>query len=407
MPTFRAAWVLPIAQPPVRGGWVQVEGGRIVAVGEGPVSGDVRDLGPVALMPSLVNAHTHLELSVLRGQVPAAPSLVMWVRALLAARRAVSRPADGSPAPGPRAVELAIDEARTSGTGLVGDVSNTLATVECLARRRMPARVFHEVLGFSASETEAALLVQEARARVDRLGSLDETVRVSLAAHAPYSVSTALLQALRADLEAHPHDVSSVHLAESPEEGAFLMDGSGPWRTLLAELGAWPADWSPPALTPVRYLESLGVLDARLLAAHAVWCTADDLARLAAHGVTAVSCPRSNRHVGAGAPPLSAMYRAGVRVAFGTDSLASAPDLNLFTELAEAKRLAPDVSAGALLESATRQGARALGFGEEFGSLAPGWRASLIAVRLAEPASDPGEYLVSGIPPALVSWPAA
>jgi 5-methylthioadenosine/S-adenosylhomocysteine deaminase len=108
--------------------------------------------------------------------------------------------------------------------------------------------------------------------------------------------------------------------------------------------------------------------------------------------------------VGVGSPPLDAFYASGVSVAFGTDSLASAPDLNLFSELAEARRVAPRVPAARLLESATLSGARALGFGDDLGSIEAGKRAALIAVRVPEAVSDVEEYLVSGIDPGAVAW---
>src|SRR5204862_8230270 len=115
--------------------------------------------------------------------------------------------------------------------------------------------------------------------------------------------------------------------------------------------------------------------------------------RLRSRGVTMATGRRGNPHVGVGAPPLEAFYAMDVNVAFGTDSLASAPDLNLFSELAEARRLAPRVSARALVESATRQGALALGF-EEFGTIEEGKRAQVIAVRVPAGVDEVEEYLV-------------
>jgi cytosine/adenosine deaminase-related metal-dependent hydrolase len=140
------------------------------------------------------------------------------------------------------------------------------------------------------------------------------------------------------------------------------------------------------------------------VAVHGVQFEGDDLARLRALGGTVVSCPRSNRYVGVGDPPIEAFYAMGVKVAFGTDSLASVADLNLFAELARARALAPRVPARSLLESATWSGAAALGFGDELGTLEPGKRAMVIAVRVQEGSRDVEEYLVSGIEPDAVSW---
>ncbi len=120
--------------------------------------------------------------------------------------------------------------------------------------------------------------------------------------------------------------------------------------------------------------------------------------------MTVVACPRSNRYVGVGPPPIEAFYAMNVNVAFGTDSLASVEDLNLFAELAEARRIAPRVQARSLLESATRQGARALGFDDELGTIEEGKRAQLIAVRLPDGVNDVEEYLVGGIEPSAILW---
>jgi len=154
----------------------------------------------------------------------------------------------------------------------------------------------------------------------------------------------------------------------------------------------------------VAYLSDLAFLDRSVLVVHGVQFEGEDLSTLAALGLTIVSCPRSNEYVGVGAPPLEAFYAMDVDVAFGTDSLASAPDLNVFAELAEARRLAPRVPARRLLESATCIGARALGFENELGTIEPHKRASLIVVRLPDAVTDVEEYLVSGISPEAISW---
>jgi cytosine/adenosine deaminase-related metal-dependent hydrolase len=231
-----------------------------------------------------------------------------------------------------------------------------------------------------------------------------DAVRISLAPHAPYSVSPGLFAAIRADVDAHAPHLSSVHLAESAEEVEFIDRGTGPWRALLEGLGVWNPAWRAPRQSPVTYLEELAFLDGCVLAVHGVQLEGEDLARLRALRTTIVSCPRSNRHVGVGSPPLEAFYAMDVDVAFGTDSLASAPDLNVFSELLEARRVAPRVPARRLLESATLTGARALGFGDHFGSLDVGKTAAIIAVRVPDGVDDVEEYLVSGIGPEAITW---
>jgi cytosine/adenosine deaminase-related metal-dependent hydrolase len=196
-----------------------------------------------------------------------------------------------------------------------------------------------------------------------------------------------------------------VHLGETAEEVALLRDGTGEIRCVLEELRRWPPAWRPPGVGPVEYLANLGVLDPRMLVVHGVQFGPEDAARLRALGTPVVSCPRSNLHVGVGSPPLALMYATGVAVAFGTDSLASVSDLNLFAELHAARHVAPGVAAAQLLESATLTGARALGFGDRYGSIEAGKDASLIAVRIPDEAVDVEEYLVSGaVQPEHVRW---
>jgi len=376
---------------------ISIENARIVAVGDAVADG--RDLGHTAVMPALVNAHTHLELSYLRGRIPRTQKFLDWIRTVIAARRRYPDPADPEIV---NAARVAIGEAHATGTGLVGDVSNTLVTAPLLREASLPAQIFYELLRFNAADAES--MTNDARAKADAAAEPNDNVRVSLAPHAPYSVSPALFAAIRTDLDAHSGQVTSVHLGESPEETEFIRDGSGPWRVLLEELGVWTDAWHPPGTSPVAYLEQIGFLDRRVLAVHGVQFDGDDLDRLRTRDMTIVSCPRSNQYVGVGAPPLEAFYAMKVNVALGTDSLASAPDLNMFAELAEARRLAPRVPARTLLESATRRGAAALGFEDDYGTLEAGKRAQIIAVAVPPDVSDVEEYLVSGIEPSDIRW---
>lgn len=412
MKIYRAAWICPMVGSPIGGGWLLVRDHRIERVGapgERPPAAEIHDLGPVALLPGLVNAHTHLELSWLRGRVPPAATFVDWIKQLFVTRGGRSeRPGD------PKVVDAALAaarEARAAGTVAVGDISNSLATVGAIRDAGMTGLVFHELLGFNLTDGRA---VDETRAHRDLAAAVAaEHVRVSLAPHAPYSVSAELLYAIRAEVSRSRVPITSVHLGESPGEIEFLRDGSGPWPGILRMVGSHRDDWTPPGTGPVEYLDSLGVLDAHTLVVHGVQLDDAGLARLAAIGCTLVTCPRSNQWVGVGVPPIARFYASGVQVAVGTDSLASVEDLNLFSELKAMRWLAPSLPARRILESATLTGAQALGLGDEIGSLEPGKRAELLAVNLppgvADALSPDGveEYLVSGIEPRQLRWVAA
>ena len=401
MPYYRVAWLLPISQPPIRDAWLRTERGRIVAFGHSRpgdfTAPDEVDLGDVAVLPGLANAHTHLELSWMRERIPETSDFSEWLRTIIA----LKGEAAGRGAEVVRAIDDAVREARAFGTALVGDVTNTLATSRPLREHGMAGVVFYELLGFRSED--AGGVMEEAAAR---LGSEEASdwLRHTLAPHAPYSVSPALFGLIRAALQRDPFARSTVHLGESTAEIEFLANGTGPCRTGLERMGKWDHAWVTPRCNPVEYLNRMGFLDDRVLVVHGVQFGEDELKRLATAGSTLVTCPRGNVRTGAGEPPIEEFFESGVRVAVGTDSLASVPDLNLFAELAEMRRLAPAVPARALLESATINGARALGFESEFGTIDSGKRDALLAVELDGYVSNVEEYLVSGIDAARIGW---
>jgi cytosine/adenosine deaminase-related metal-dependent hydrolase len=393
---YRAAWVLPIAAPPIEDGWVAIDNGRIVSLGAAePPDGARGEIAyGSAILPGLVNAHTHLELSWMAGRVPPADSMGQWICALLALRR-------GNPpleAEQRAAIVAALAAARRSGTIALGDIGNSLLAAGVLAQARMRAVLFHELIGFGPGDARARALA----AAADVARAVRPPVAAGLAPHAPYSVSPDLFRAI-ADEAAARGWPSSVHLGESQEEVEFLLTGGGGIADTLRRLGVWNDAWLPPRVDPAEYLDRLGVLRPGLLAVHATQLTQPALARLAARGCVIVSCPRSNRWVGAGDPPLDDFYASGAAVAFGTDSLASAPDLDMFAELAAARTLST-VPAGKLLESATLTAARALRLDADLGSITAGKRAELIAVRIPEGIEDVEEYLVNGVQPVDIRW---
>jgi cytosine/adenosine deaminase-related metal-dependent hydrolase len=418
MKVVRAAWVCPIARAPIRDGWVAAAAGRVTAVG-GP--GDecpapAEDLGNVAVLPALVNAHTHLELSWLRGRVPPANTFVDWIKQLFLTRGGRERSDDAKVLD---AARQAAQEMRACGIGAVGDISNSLASVEPIRAARLSGVVFHELLGFNLPHGRSVADTRPLRRTAAALGG--DAVRVSVAPHAPYSVSPEMFCAIRDEVRQSSIPITSIHVGESEGEVEFLRDGSGPWPGILKWVGSERHDWTPPGVGPVEYLDGLGVLDRRTLVVHGVQLEDDALARLAQIGCTLVTCPRSNQWVGVGVPPVARFYASGVKVAVGTDSLASVDDLNLFSELKTMRWVAPRVPARELLDSATRIGAEALGLGDELGTIEVGKRAELIAVDLSEfnggregsgaagdggfaRVSDIEEYLVSGIRASQIAW---
>jgi cytosine/adenosine deaminase-related metal-dependent hydrolase len=335
------------------------------------------------LLPGLVNAHCHLELShlaVAREQAPA--GFVAWVEALVE-RRSRADPVDAR-----AATRAALAELTATGTVAVGDVSNALGHLDLLEASDLEAVVFYELLAWDPSRADGVL--DDARRRVAEATRSGVRTPVRLAAHAPHSVSPRLLRALA--LEGGP---AAIHLAESEEERRFLDGGDAQWSAFLVRRGLGHVSFAPPRTTPVRYLDGLGALPAGLVAAHCIHVDAEERALLARRGVFVAVCPRSNRSLAVGIPPVPEMLEAGVELCLGTDSLASAPSLDLLQDAAALRREFPSLEPAAIVRMATATGARALGL-DDLGVIAPGKRAALAFAPTAAPIDDPLEFLVSG-----------
>lgn len=374
-----AAWVLPISAPPIPDGGMAVEGDRIAAVGpfadlRRRFPGDVTDHGDALLLPGLVNAHTHLEWSFLRGDIGPRPDFVDWIREIT--ERRLSAPLEAVTA----AIAKAVEEVAATGAVAVGEILNnvnfnTTASAECLAAKGICGVGFVELLGFQGER--AAETLQAGRKALEMLRAHGSSLTFHLSPHAPYSVSPALFRLIRAQTERR-----TVHLAENEAEVRFLASGDGPWRDLLRERGRWDPSWSPPGVSPVRYLDDLGFLDGHTLAVHVVHVDDEGVAILRRRRTPVCLCPRSNARLNVGRAAGRRFFDAGLTVALGTDSLASNEDLDMFAEMRALRDQNPDLSAEEVVRAATLNGAEALGLEKDLGSLAPGKSARFIGVKV-------------------------
>jgi len=393
-----ARHLLPVSSPHVVDGAVAVDGGRIVAAGAraevvaAHPDAEVDDRGDAVLIPGLVNAHTHLELSWMAGKIPTGIDYVSWVRALIDLRAGEDELVARA------AAAQSIEAIAARGTVAVGDVANGTWIVPMLAGSRLHAVVFHEVYGFRPGDAETILgdLVDrlEAAGREPSLAGCAGRVRLVPAPHAPHTTSPSLLRALAGRAVAAGEPLS-IHVAESAAECRLLADGGGGMRDLLEERGQLEDGWQAPGRTPIGHLHHLGVLSERCLAVHCVHLDSQDHSLLQSTRATVVTCPRSNRRLGAGVTPVPELLREGIPIALGTDSLASSPDLDLLAEIAALRSDHPGLAPAAALRMATLNGARALGLDGELGSIEAGKRGSLVAVALASPGDDPLETVCS------------
>lgn len=371
----RAGWVIAAPGRVIRDGYVAVDGGRITGVGGGasfPRDLPVKDLGPGALAPLLVNAHTHLELSALAGKVPFDRGFQGWVRRLLEERTTAGPEALAAGA------EKGIENLAAGGCGVVADVSTLGITWEPLRSSGLAGTWFKEFLGSPVDGDETAMPASET------------FMRASLAGHAPHTTDPAWLRQLKETTRRSGRPFS-IHLDESVDEFDFITTGEGPWAAFLTERGIDFSGWALPAKGPVQYADRLGLLDAGTLAVHLIHARREEFDILRRRSVHVCLCPRSNRNLHGRLPDLPGMLAAGIAPCLGTDSLAGTESLSLFDEMAFCARAYPGVSPETILAMATLNGAAALGMGGHFGSLTPGKSAGMLYLPVT--ASTPSALL--------------
>lgn len=382
--TFTARWVFPVSGPPLFGGTVTVRGDRIESVNRWGVRTPDEDLGNVALIPGLVNAHTHLDLSGARGLIPPTTpdTFTDWLRGVIAYRRGRT----------PEQVEAdvadGVAECMRHGTTLIGDITAGGASWGVVTCEPVRAVLFWELIGLSAERFTAALdeCVAAAVSRPMR-GTLypeTPTCRWGWSPHAPYSVNHDVAPGLLA-VEG---EALAIHLAESPGELELLERRTGPFVSFLSDLGIWNPDAISAKLRDFLRLSHL-VKKPRLY----IHCNYLTPAFSLRPCQTIVYCPRTHAAFGHPPHPFRDFLARGVRVCLGTDSLASNPDLDILAEARFVHAKYPDFPGDALLRMVTLSGAEALGWADETGSLEAGKSADLVAVPLADEDGDPHELL--------------
>jgi len=400
---YVARMVLPINRAPLEHGALLIDKGRIVSVGpakrlmENCPEAHVVDFGNAVLLPPMVNAHTHLELTRFplwaerAGMAGPPASFVDWIQRLITVRR--GRPADEF-AP---SIAAGVSACLESGTAAVGDILSYFPARSAYGSAPLRGRVFYEALG--REPAKCRWMLEAIGQMVDEGGA--GWLSPAVSPHSPYSLSEEYLQQVCGFARRHGLPMM-VHLAESPDEVEFLRDSSGPIAEQLYPFVGWRGMVPPPqGVSPLQALQRAGGLHASTLLVHGVQLSDAEIATVGEVGSTVVLCPRSNARLEVGRAPLAKLRAAGINLAFGTDSMASVDSLSLWDEIAFARSVyGADADPTFLLDAATRGGAKALNIHGEIGALAPGYGVHFQVVRL------PGEvtggevldYLCSGVP---------
>ncbi len=370
---IRAKKILPITAPPIDNGAVVVQGRRIAAIGrESAVikkypAETVVDLGDRLVMPGLVNAHTHLELSHLRGKIGERREFFDWIIELVEARRRLGTKGLQ------QALRASLMEILTSGTTCIGDISATEAALPMLSKSGLRATVFLEALG--PDERKAEQVFKGLKARLAKLETLPDRVSVGVSPHSTYSVSPLLIKKIAEYTSENSLSVA-VHLSESKHENLYINGKASNIDGYMKHFG-WDRIKRKKARSPLGLLSRAGLEN--FAAAHCVHISGQDIKHMKSKDISAIFCPRSNYFLGVGKAPVEKMTQAGLNIAIGTDSLASNVNLNLWDEMRFAY-LVSRLPARNIIEMATINGARALGLEGITGSLTPGKEADIIAI---------------------------
>ena len=293
---------------------------------------NILDFDGMAIIPGLVNAHTHLELSALSGLFNeiSPGDYLGWVRKLMFKRNALSKEEIY------KAFADATKKCANDGTAIVGDVSNIplLKLSDDIDRGNLPWRyLFWEWIGFTV-ESIRQIPRKSSAYNVTSLDVTDGKIwvdRFSIVSHAVYSTSAYLIKKTKNWCKKRGR-IFSIHVGETEEERKLIEEGKGAWKEFLEELGKWDNGWKPPGTTPVKYLESLGVLDENTLLVHCLHLSPDDWDAIIKNKCTVCLCPRSNHKLGVGDIPALEILDRRIPFLIGTDSLASSPSLNMFEE---------------------------------------------------------------------------
>jgi aminodeoxyfutalosine deaminase len=366
---YSAPWVLPITSPAIQNGAVAVKDGRIEAVGPAAEiragCGDREEIRcHGVLMPALVNAHIHLELSYLTGikRPTVGQKMCVWIEDLILARGECRFTTEERE----HCRQLALRDQHRSGVVLLADIGNEPYLLSPDSPDLPLVLHFQEFLAPTRPATEAAKTALE---------GLPDSVAAT--AHAPYSTSPELVCVLK-NRSRRLDQIFSLHVAESSEEIEFLRSATGSFRDFLERRGAWDATFLPGGNDldgTVMYLQQLGVLDSKTLCVHCVHITENEISLLVEKDAHVCLCPGSNRFLRVGKAPVERMLRHGLLPGLGTDSIASNQTLDLWREMRILREEYPDLDPGKILEMATLGGAAALQCEDDFGSLSPRRRA--------------------------------
>ena len=390
MTIYEADWICPASSAPVRNGSLAVDNGRIVPLplgeaGARSASGEGHKFPGCAIIPGFVNAHAHLELTIMRGFLDEL-TFSEWIPKLTRAKyQQLSRDEMLASA------RLGCIEVLRAGVTCLGEVMDLGTAWEAMREFGLQGIAYQEVFGPADHQSDQALA--ELMRKVDGYRAAQtDTLRVGVSPHAPYTVSAKLYEAVNRYAERENLRMTT-HIAESEDEGMFVRWGAGVFGERWTERGI---PLSPAGCSPLAYIDGLGLLRPETLLVHAIDLEDTDFEILRTRRPVLAHCPKSNAKFGHGVARLPEIRDTGITIGLGTDSVASNNVVDMFEEMRAAifqqrsrTQKMDALDAHAVFRMATLGGAECLGLAEHLGSLEAGKRADFIVVDLNDPAVQP------------------
>lgn len=353
---YRAKWLIFPQLGAIENAALIVKPPRIVFVGrlaDAP-SAEFTDLGDVAILPGFVNAHVHMDLAPLQSQ-PSQLGFVPWLQAVVAQRR------NSNPDTVVQTIRKNVAAIIASGTTLVADIATSDHSEKLLRYAGIKAVVYREVLGRKPARFEP--LIQWAKRRPSNLvSSRYQQIIHGYSPHAPFSTAVSVYEQL-----GHNQARSATHWRETAEELEFLQNGTGPISDFLESLGALE-EYSGKRPTFESLERRLLRSSENCLVVHGNYLDDAAVKHLSSPAIrkriaAVVYCPRTHAYFGHPPHPWKKIEAAGIPVMFGTDSLASNPDLSVFNEAKFLWQTDPAIHPSALLQALTN--GRPLNFGPD------------------------------------------
>lgn len=361
---FSANWILPGNGPPLQNNALVIRDGKIFDIGptkeiEKKYSNRVYNLGNTIIFPAFVNVHTHLELTHLRDKVDASGGFLPWMRKTSQGLQESSEEEIS------KGIRQGIQELYSHGTIGIGEVTSTNLSAEPLMETALFGRIFHEVQGFR--NFKVPYQMQEIQ---EQMNEYSDTSKIThhVSPHSPYLVGRKLFQEIE-----QRESLISLHLASVPEEIEFFRSGSGPIKQVLLANEMYDYKWKIPETTPVRYFFDNYYYAQSNILVHMVHVTDEDMDYMAECHVDIhiCLCPRSHKSLGLGLAPARKYIKRGFNLCLGTDNIVSSGDFDMRNEMRAAMDTF-DLPPEDILGMATYQGAKALGFDNQIGSIEPG-----------------------------------